>query len=459
MIAILQRQLKAALPYALGSKWITFGLGLVIVGLPLSRAALTAGVIWLSLGIFLPGKRIHTVPVWIWAALALFATYVVGLFYTQDISRGWGDLWQKIPLVTVPLALFKAEKLPARTIRALLWLMVITCSLTILLMFGVALYNSMQDGLSIEMLQGCALGGHCEEPAAWLKARRWFTYSPLSGGIGQHPNWLSMILTGGFLSMIWLWDDARKRGVPFSHLQMGIVTGLTFVAIALLSSRMQQLIFAGVVLAIGLYLLTDRSTWKILIVPATLIILLFVGAMALMPESRDRMKEVLAPSTSQSEEVVWSGITVRKEVWKSGWQLIGQIPLVGVGTGDYRAELTEQYDRDGFLYGHVRELDPHNQVLATIIAVGVPGVLVLCFWIGSQMVTAFSQKKWGWLLWLAIFLLSGLTETMLGRQIAVAYIAVIGPFLAFHLPKTGIIPGGETGSAPSATPAHTVSSG
>lgn len=456
MIAVLQRQLKAALPHNLASKWITLGLVLVIVGLPLSRAVLTAGVIWLSLGIFLPGKQIRTVPVWIWAALALFATYVIGLFYTQDTSKGWFDLWQKIPLVTVPLALFRAEKLPARTIRALLWLMVVTCTLTIVLMFGVAVFNSIEDGLSIDMLQSCALGGNCEDPAAWLKARRWFTYSPLSGGIGQHPNWLSMILTGGFLSMVWLWDDARKRGVTFSHLRMGFVTGLTFVAIALLSSRMQQLIFAGVVLAIGLYLLTDRSTWKILIVPATLMILLFVGSMALMPESRERMTEILAPSAAQTEEVVWSGVTVRKEIWKSGWQLVGQIPLIGVGTGDYRDELTDQYYRDGFLYGHARELDPHNQILATIIAVGIPGLLVLCFWLGSQMVTAFSQKKWGWLLWIAIFLLSGLTETMLGRQIAVAYIAVIGPFLAFHLPKTGIIPGGETGSGPSAKPAHTV---
>lgn len=449
MIKLFQRRLIAAFPATFQSKWISIGLAIVIVGLPLSRALISLGVIWLSLAVFLPGKPLRNLPLWIWAGIILFLTYLFGLTYTQDLNKGLLELWQKIPLVTVPIALWRAEKLPSRTIRGLLWLMVISCTATILLMFGVAMFHSIQDGLTLELVRSCGFGD-CDDPQLWGKARRWFTYSPLSGGIGQHPNWLSMILIGGFLSIVWLWDDARKRGLPFSHWVMGFFTGLTFIAIALLSSRMQQLIFLTVVVAVGLYLLSDKATWKMLILPASLMAVLFLGAMAFMPQSRNRMKEILVQTEeAEQQKVLWTGVTVRKAIWRSGWELLGQIPIVGVGTGDYRDELTEQYQRDGFEYGYVRELDPHNQVLATVIAIGIPGFLVLTFWVLSQLITAFYQKKWAWMLWIMIFVLSGLSEVLLGRQVGIAYIAVIGAFLALHLPKTGIIPGGQPEPAPS----------
>lgn len=449
MIKLFQRHLIAAFPATFQSKWISVGLAIVILGLPLSRALISMGVIWLSLAVLFPGNSLRNLPIWIWAGVILFVTYLVGIFYTQDLNKGLVDLWQKIPLVTVPIALWRAEKLPSRTIRGLLWLMVISCAATILLMFGVAIWHSIQEGLTFDLIRSCGFG-ECDDPQLWGKVRRWLTYSPLSGGIGQHPNWLSMILIGGFLSIVWLWDDARKRGLPFSHWMMGFFTGLTFIAIALLSSRMQQLIFFAVVLAVGIYFLSDKTTWKMLILPASLMAVLFLGVMALMPQSRDRMKEILVQTEkTEQEKVVWSGVTVRKAIWRSGWELLGQIPIIGVGTGDYRDELTEQYQRDGFEYGYVRGLDPHNQVLATVIAIGIPGFLVLTFWIVSQLITAFYQKKWAWMLWIMIFMLSGLSEVLLGRQVGVAYIAVIGAFLALHLPKTGIVPGGQTEPAPS----------
>lgn len=426
------------------------GLAIVIIGLPLSRALISLGVIWLSLSVFLPGKSLKQLPLWIWAGFILFLTYLLGLLYTQDTTRGLLDIWQKIPLITVPIALWRAEKLPSRTIRGLLWVMVLSCTTTIILMFGVGIWHSIQDGMTFDLIRSCGWGAECEDPQVWKKATRWFTYSPLSGGIGQHPNWLSMILIGGFLSMVWLWDDARKRGLPFSHWLMAFFTGLTFVAMALLSSRMQQMIFFAVVLSVGIYLLSDKATWKMLILPASLILVLFMGAMTLLPQSRNRMKEILVQTEeAEQKKVVWTGMSVRKEIWKSGWELLGQIPIIGVGTGDYRDELTEQYQRDGFEYGYVRELDPHNQVLATVIAIGIPGLFILIFWVVTQMITAFYQKKWAWLLWTLIFVLSGLTEVLLGRQVGIAYIAVIGAFLAFHLPRTGIVPGGQTESKPS----------
>ncbi len=448
MIAIFQRQLKAALPISLANKWFAFGLVLVIVGIPLSRAALSIGVVWLSLGVFLPGESMRRLPVWLWMGLALFGLYLLGMLYSSDPETGLGDLWQKLPLITVPLALFRAEKLPARTVRGLLWLVVLTACMSVLAMLGIALWHSVEEGLHLALIGDCAFGGTCSQPIVWESSMDWLSYSKLAGTINQHPTFLSMYLMAGFLAIVWLWEDARKRSEPFSHWVMALFTGLIFLAIALLASRMQQGIFVLVLGVLGIGFLRGRMSRKELLIPGMAVVLVFAGSLTLMPESRDRVAQIFTQKEKPQSVGEWTGITVRREVWKSGWNLMGTVWATGVGTGDYRDALTSQYLADGFQYGYKRELDAHNQYLATAVALGLPGLLLLLLWLGSQMLTAVREGNHPWLLWTAIFVLGCVAETLLGRQIGVAAIAVIGPFLAFHLPKAGIVPGGEKEQAP-----------
>lgn len=453
------RQLKASLPLSLIDRWVTLGLALIFIGLPLSRAALSIGVILISVSIFFPGRSLRNLPIWLWAGIAFWGMHLLGMAYTSNQAFGWEDIWQKLPILTAPIALFRASKLPARTVRGLLWLLVITCSLAIVWMLAMAVFHSLTNGMSLALLRDCAFGD-CQNQDLWKNSIKWMSYSLLAEGISQHPTYLSMVLQAGFLAIVWLWEDARLRGAHVPQWVMGSITGLIFLSIALLSSRTQQGIFVLVLASLAIFLLWGRMSWKQFLVPVGAVLLLFLGTQFSTPKTRQRVSEVVERQKTAPEHVDdWTGISVRKEVWRSGWNLAQKYPLTGVGTGDFRDSLTAQYQRDDFQYGFKRGLDPHNQYLATTLALGGVGLVLLLLWFGSQLITAIRTKRWPWFMWVAMVGLACVTETFLGRQIGVALLGVISPFLAFHLPVAGIVPGGGKESMPSEVLADRASAG
>ncbi len=439
-MADFRRHLAAFLPNSRAQQWMLLGWISTLGGLLYSRAALSLGVVILSLGLFGPGKPLKNVPTWILAGIAIWLIHLIGLLHTDNLNDGWQDLWKKLPFLCLPIALWRGEPLPARSIRGLLWFFAVACALSVLFMLGIALFRGITQGLSLELLSSC-LSDNCEDIDSWIRARRWFTYSALASGIEQHPTYLSMILQAGFLAILWLWEDARIRFRPLPQWVMGILTGLIFLAIALLSSRMQQGIFVLVLFVTGGFLLKGRMNWKQFLIPLSTVVLLFVASQWSIPESRERISQISEQEMTPKNEDEWTGMNVRTSIWRSGWNLLQDNWLLGVGTGDVRDEMTKQYLLDGFLYGHQREMDPHNQYIATALATGVGGLLLLLSWLGMQGFQAIRTGKWPWLLWTAILALALLTESMLGRQTGIALATVIGPFLAYQLPQPGTIPG------------------
>lgn len=472
-----RRQLQASLPTSKQDRYVLAGLALTLVGLPLSRALLSLAVVWLGISLLFPGKSARQAPAWVWLGIALLSAYLLGMIHTEDQLWGWRDLWQKLPLLVIPMALFRTSRLPARSIRGLFWLFVASCSLACLVMFGLAIRNSLAEGLNGTLLREC-LFGDCPQPDRWEQVSGWFSYVRLSDTIAQHPHFLSLILQVSFVALIWLWVDGLNRGRQLSRWGLSLLAGLHLLSMALLASRMQQIIFLLLLVAVGGYLLKKEITWRQFLPPALVVMLLFGGGQLLLPANRDRVLQVvgmLQPDASMSGrgkaqaeateaappagQASPNAMAIRLNIWRSAYRLAMAHPWIGVGTGDFREELTRQFSKDDNLYAYRRGMDPHNQFFATWIAIGLPGLLLLLGWFGANAWTALRRGHFPWLLWTVMFALSCLTETMLGRQIGVALWAVVTPLLAFHLPLPGRGPGGETESGPGAGPADTASSG
>ncbi len=442
------------MPLARSEQWLAFALLLILGGLMFSRAAISWGVIMLSIGIFLPGRSWQRVPAWAWLGLILVGLYALSLGLSLPSTTGWEEAVEKIPLALCPLVLASVERLPARTVRGLLWSLVLIASLGMLVMLSMAASRSVAIGLDWHMALDC-LGGQCEQAEIWYRALAFFAYSDLSGGLDHHPGYLSLLLLFVLLVQVWLWDDARLRRDPFPHWWMGLSTGLVYLFIALLSSRMHQLIFIGVLLFLAVYVLRGRMSWKQFLLPLAVVGGLFGGTQLLSPVSKARMAEVTdmteeetgkevdqnLAETGGAKEEVWTGMSVRRAVWTSAAGILKHAWLGGLGAGTFREELVEQYRRDGFLYGYERRLDPHNQYLATWLALGLPGLLVLLAWLAGQFSMAWQRRQWYALLWVISCCAAMLTETLLGRQVGVVFVGVLVPLLLFHLPKAGTVPG------------------
>jgi hypothetical protein len=115
-------------------------------------------------------------------------------------------------------------------------------------------------------------------------------------------------------------------------------------------------------------------------------------------------------------EVTWNGAAVRVFIWQRASEILQAYPG-GVGTGHTQAALTATYHQHGL---DRSDLNAHNQLLETGIALGWAGMAgITLFWLGVMGWAVYS-RQWALLLLMSILLVSGLTESWMCRQIGVS---------------------------------------
>jgi hypothetical protein len=147
-----------------------------------------------------------------------------------------------------------------------------------------------------------------------------------------------------------------------------------------------------VVLARGLYSVNDRITQV------------------------SQSMQTLATASSEAHDSA-SG---RLMIWKLGLDLVKDAPLLGYGTGDAKDVLIDSYQKAGFTYGAERKLNAHNQFLQTVLAVGIPGLLLL-LWVFAE---AIRNREPVFIAWMLVFSLNALTESVLETQKGVLFVSV-----------------------------------
>lgn len=111
----------------------------------------------------------------------------------------------------------------------------------------------------------------------------------------------------------------------------------------------------------------------------------------------------------------------RLEFWKTGMQVISRSWLFGVGTGDVRISMNEQYLKNKTLLSKAAWYKPHNQFITTTLALGIVGlfVLILCFYMAlkRQHITVLH------ITFVTILLMSFLTEDTIEGQVGASIFA------------------------------------
>jgi len=124
-----------------------------------------------------------------------------------------------------------------------------------------------------------------------------------------------------------------------------------------------------------------------------------------------------------------SSTKTRQDVWKVTLELIGENPVLGVGTGDIRDELTKKYEEKGFDLYKQRAYDSHQQFLQTYASLGILGFFVLIALFFLFFRKAYFDNNYLFLIFTTLFFLFGLVESMLERQAGIAFFIFIGILL------------------------------
>lgn len=116
-------------------------------------------------------------------------------------------------------------------------------------------------------------------------------------------------------------------------------------------------------------------------------------------------------------------------VWKSTIELIEENPILGVGVGDIRTDLTNKYKEVGIKDEAILILDSHQQYLQTTAEVGFVGLLSLLLIFVSMFY--YSKKFQHFLLFsfTLTYFLFGFTESMFETQGGIVFFTFFALFL------------------------------
>lgn len=256
-----------------------------------------------------------------------------------------------------------------------------------------------------------------------------WSYQELSRDL-MHPSYLSLYYVIGIMICF---HGILLRDVPVNRKAAGVSFVLFFcILIFMLASK------TGIISLVMIFLFYIGYAivrFKRYVVAGAALVALVAGffiALRAFPSLKarlDNMTEVLSSDKPIDPSEVESN-RVRLLIWQQDMQLISEHPLTGVGTGDVQDELMKKYDETGMTGAQEKRLNAHSQYFQTGIALGLPGLLLLCG-IFLAAFTVAVRRRYGFAALLTVLLaFNFIPESMLQLQ---AGTFLFGFFFAFIL--------------------------
>ena len=199
-----------------------------------------------------------------------------------------------------------------------------------------------------------------------------------------------------------------------NRLGLILLMGWFFLFVLLLSSRMTILVttlILGVSFLIWMY--WNGKLWKGMAVSFFAIIVLGISLKTL-PGLKIRTNATIQRIDQQSKK---QGVSdPRINLWSAAWIVIKKNSIIGTGTGDAQDELVKIYKKNNYKRELQENQNPHNQYLQTTVTLGIIGGLLLLIYLLTPFLMAFRKNDYLYLFFLALIILSFLTESILQTQ-------------------------------------------
>lgn len=337
----------------------------------------------------------------------VYLAYIAGLIHTRNTAYATEDLVLKLSLLIFPLTFATSLfPVPSRTLRKILagW-----------------------------FLAGCVAGSlMLLTRAAWqtwaLHQAGAFYYTALSWHF--HTSYFSLYLVFAIAILLrtLLVPDRAGESMHFMP-RLAMLLLFTWM-IVLLSSKSGLLTLATTIVLFTVVLWLKQHAWKtavgfISLSTATLVILmiLFPGATGRLAQARQEV----SGENKAAKEARSTGD--RMMVWKASARVISGHWLTGVGTGDVKDALLEQYRSDHLDQVLKLKLNAHNQYIQTLVALGVPGLLLLAAMFLLPWLRSLGMHDWVYFSFLTMTAISFLFESMLETQAGVVFYALFNAVL------------------------------
>lgn len=331
--------------------------------------------------------------IWLPTLLSLpFVFYIISLSYTTNVAEGYKYVERSMLLFVLPWILyFNRQTVHSDTIYKTLRLFALVMTgLTVYAFASLIMSNTFQQALS-------SVNAY------------YYIRTELELVTGLHPTYFSLFLT---LPLLAIQYELKQRRLSLRLKAVAYPMALVLIAgLLLASSKMIMLAaFVGSVI-----IFSQGLSFKALAVR----VLILGGALALMAVTIKPVRErvvTLVLATTQSGVEENNPDSLRKGIYKSVVEAIGENMWIGTGIGDYQAALNAKYEKYGYTIALERNFNTHNQYLQLWLSVGFLPFLIFIASLVAQLGIAISCKHRLHTAFITLMALSFLTENVLARQ-------------------------------------------
>ena len=339
----------------------------------------------------------------------LYLIHLVGLAYSQNLDFGLFDLEIKLSLLIFPVIFSTIDfKILEGKIKHIFFGFLAGSFTTTIILLTHSFINFTESLSLSEFFYG---------RLAWY----------------HHSSYLAMfiVFSIGIMSYYLL----SQKEVLSKNMQILFTAGVIYFSafVIILSSKAGIISLALVIITFAGYIIYQKKYLKGLMILVTSA-LVFWLALNYLPALSSRINEAVDTlATEKLENDIEDSTGERILVWQTSLEIIKENFLFGVGTGDIKDRLVQEYEKENISKAYQARLNAHNQYLQTFIALGLMGFLILILVLIFPLVLSFKEKNTIYLLFLLLFGFNLLFESMLERQAGVVFYAFFNGVLFLSL--------------------------
>lgn len=349
-------------------------------------------LLWSIISIIVRSHKIvfslkKTIPI-----VIVFIIYLISLFNTTNLERGFILLGRMSPLLIIPISLsVLSQNIVSKFFHFFSKSFIISCTIYSILIF----YYLFQLG-SLTGLHTLGYG---------------YSYITFEfSGLNEHPIYISSYFGTALLLLLFKTFNSKKTTL--------VLFFIIFSGLLILSRKGSVLSFLFCFLLY--YFMNNNIRTIIKIVP---ILLVFTAVFFMIPEIRNRFLEIIDSSNFVSKNQ--TSTSIRFTIWTNTIDLIKNAPFFGYGVGDVQDVDNNNYIKKGLVEFSKNKYNAHNQYFQIGLVSGIMGLMIFLYSQLALFINVFKKKNFQFAMVILFFFILFMTESYLERQNGIIFYSMI----------------------------------
>ena len=330
----------------------------------------------------------------------LFWVYAFSLFYSDYFSLGIDEVYKKSPMLIITIFVFVLRtRIKNSTIFKALNMYVYSVTFVSVMSIMLSVYNCYDYQPNILL--------YCSSD------------QNLAGAfISYHKLYLALYITIAIFFTLYLifLKSSKFKIRSIKSVQLLVL----FFTLTLLGGRNALFVSSLLIIGFSFFYCLKNNILKKFIVFTVGFFVIISASVYFNPILKEKTKEALNIGNQYSISKRWGGASVRKVIWEHSYLTFKNNPILGVGAGSSQKALNESYS----IYTETSAINmtsynTHNDLFQIAVTTGVLGLLLCIISLILILFKSFKKQNYVHYLFVFLFLVTGLTESLLQRDMGI----------------------------------------